>query len=68
MSLRPATAKHQMRRSHADKCTQYLGDDIRWSIAPANPALRGISKGYRRIAALFDVKGIFDSRSLTGRE
>jgi hypothetical protein len=41
--------KHQMRRSHADKCTQYLGDDIRWGIAPANPALRGISKGYRRL-------------------
>ena len=42
-------AKHQVRRAHADKCTQYLGDDIRRDIAPANPALRGISKRYRRI-------------------
>ena len=28
-------AKHQMRRAHADKCTQHLGDDIRRGIAPA---------------------------------
>ena len=42
-------AKHQMRRADADKCTQHLGDDIRRGIAPANPALRGISKRYGRV-------------------
>ena len=41
--------KHQMGHSHADKCTQYLGNDICWNIAPADPSLRGISEGYRRI-------------------
>ena len=38
-----------MRRADADKCAHQLGEDIRRGIAPANPALRGISKGYRRI-------------------
>ena len=38
-----------MRRANADKCTQYLGTDIRRNIAPANPALRGLGKRYRRI-------------------
>jgi hypothetical protein len=42
-------AKHQMRRAHAHKCTQYLGDDIRWGIAPGNSALKGIRKRYRWI-------------------
>ena len=42
-------AKHQMRRAHADKCTQHLADDIRRGISPGDPALRGISERYRWI-------------------
>ena len=38
-----------MRRSHADKCAQYLGDDIRWDIAPTNPSLRSVGQSYGRI-------------------
>ena len=38
-----------MRRSHADNCAQYLGDDIRWDIAPTNPSLRSVGQSYGRI-------------------